>query len=290
MTVLVRVQSADEPPSVGIVEAGLVQLTEFESILDWFSARRASWSGRSLDWSQLQEGSSDGYRILAPLAPPEVWGFGFTYERGPQFASSPAIPSGDVYEHAINANRPEIFFKTTDWRVVGPEGSIGIRGDATYTAAEAELCVIIDGEGKPILFTIGNDVSAWDIEARNPLWLAQGKTYESCCALGPVAVTKDELPVDAEVRCRISRSGEARFDGSVRIDKMHWSFEELAQFATAFNPLPAGTVLMTGTGIVRPDAESLADGDVVEISIDGIGVLRNHAVQLISPVPYLPYG
>ncbi len=289
MTVLARLQWGDATPRIGIVEDGLVHLTYFESLLDWFEAERTSWAGISLDWDQLLRGSVEGYRVLAPLAPPEVWGYGFTYERGSQFTTSPVIPTGAAYEHAIASGRPEIFFKTTAWRVVGPEQEIGIRGDAGYTAAEAELCVIIDGDARPILFTAGNDVSAWDIEARNPLWLAQGKTYESCCSLGPVAVTRDELRPNAEIRCRISRSGEPLFEGSNRIDRMHWSFDELAQFAAAFNPLPPGTVLMTGTGIVRPDAESLVDGDIVEISIEGIGVLRNRAAKLSSPVPYRPY-
>lgn len=289
MTVLARVQQGQERPRIGVILEDDVHLTTFANVLEWYRSTGDSWSGATLDWKRLHHNGLSEYRLLAPIAPPEVWACGFTYQRGPQFSASPEIPKGPAYTHAMRAGRPEIFFKTTSWRVVGPNDSVGIRADARYTAVEPEICLILDDEATPILYTVGNDVSAWDIEARNPLWLAQGKTYEACCALGPVAVTPDELPSDALIRCRVLREGETLFEGSVEVSSMLWSFEELASFAAAFNPLPAGTVLMTGTGIVRPDSQSLTEGDVVEISVDGIGLLRNGATLLTSPVPYMPY-
>lgn len=285
---IARVKPRVGQPVVGVVEAETVKLTAFSSPLDLLK-EDPKYSGIELSWQELLKGSNSEYQLLAPIDPPEVWAYGFTYRRGPQFAQSPVLPSGPAYSAAIASNRPEIFFKTTGFRVVGPNAPIGIRGDSRYTAVEAELCLIIDEALKPVLFTAGNDVSAWDIEARNPLWLAQCKTYEACCALGPLAVTSDELPGDAKVYCRVRRAGKELFSGSVALSEMRWSFEELVHFAAAFNPLPRGTVLMTGTAIIRPDAEGLAEGDIVEISIDGIGVLVNVGKKLTSPVPYLPY-
>lgn len=285
-----RVQKNRDNPVVFIIEGGQAILTPFSDPLDVLDLRDlAIDSGASLPWERLLAGDLAGYKLLSPVNPPEVWAYGFTYERGPQFGRSPMIPKGPAYTHAIESGRPEIFFKTTGTRVVGPEDGIGIRGDARYTAVEPELCIIVDENARPRLFTAGNDVSAWDIEAQNPLWLAQCKTYEACCALGPTAVTADELPSEAEIRCRVIRSGNELFNGSINISKMHWSFEELANFAAAFNPLPCGTVLMTGTAIIRPDDQSLAEGDVVEISIDGIGTLRNVGRRIESAVPFKPY-
>lgn len=285
-----RVQINNRKPVVFFLEGDGVCLTSFTNPLDLLdSFESVTKPEPEYSWKKLLAGELPGCRLLAPVNPLEVWAYGFTYERGPQFGRSTMIPRGPAYTHAIESGRPEIFFKTTGSRVVGPNEGIGIRGDSRYTAVEAELCLIVDENARPRLFTAGNDVSAWDIEAQNPLWLAQCKTYEACCALGPLAVTRDELPPGAQIHCRVLRDNRELFSDSIPLSKMHWSYEELAHFAAAFNPLPRGTVLMTGTAIIRPDEESLAEGDLVEISIDGIGVLRNHGRRIESQVPYKPY-
>lgn len=286
---LARVQKGTQPPLVGVLEGDQLLLTAATEPLAILEASERPLTGERISWSALLAGNEPHYRLLAPIDPPEVWACGFTFKRGSQFSSSPMLPSGPAYTAAIAAGRPEIFFKTTGFRVVGPNGKIGIRGDASYTAVEAELCIILDANARPVLFTAGNDVSAWDIEARNPLWLAQCKTYEACCALGPLAVTADELPPDATIQCRVRRGSAELFSGSVSIRDMHWTFQEIAHFAAAFNPLPAGTVIMTGTAIIRPDSEGLAAGDVVEVEIEGIGTLRNVGKLLTSAVPFVPY-
>lgn len=287
---IARVEWVSKQVEVGILDGDRLNLTGFETPLDLLVSPDMPSSDEYLPWPQLLAGVHPRARLLAPIDPPEVWAYGFTYERGPQFSRSPVIPRGPAYTAAIEAGRPEIFFKTTGFRVVGPNDNIGIRSDSSYTAVEAELCLILDSEGRPVLFTAGNDVSAWDIERRNPLWLAQSKTYEACCALGPLAVTRDELPDDARITCQVVRNGKEIFSGSITIDKMHWSFEELAHYAAAFNPLPTGAVLMTGTAIIRPDAESLAEGDITHITIDGIGTLTNMGSKIGSKVPFEQYS
>jgi 2-dehydro-3-deoxy-D-arabinonate dehydratase len=285
-----RVQKTDKAPVVFILKGDMAYPTSYTNPLDLVDSSDIEVKKEGgLEWEKLLAGELPDYRLLAPIDPPEVWAYGFTFERGPQFGRSPMIPKGPVYTHAIKAGRPEIFFKTTGFRVVGPNDYIGIRADSKYTAVEAELCIIVDENSRPKLFTAGNDVSAWDIEAQNPLWLAQCKTYEACCALGPLAITLDELPSSPKIFCRILRNGKEIFSGSISLDKMHWSFSDLATFASAFNPLPRGTVLMTGTAIIRPDDDSLAEGDIVEIQIDGIGTLRNIGKRIESKVPYKPY-
>lgn len=280
-----RVQRAGQRPVVGVLEGDILRLTSETDPLNLIGDREPPFTGESRPWGALLAGEDEGWRLLPPVDAPEVWGYGFTYRRGPQFSRSDMLPSGDAYRAAVAAGRPEIFFKTTGFRVVGPNDAVGIRGDSRYTAVEPELCLIVDERARPVLFTAGNDVSAWDIEAQNPLWLAQCKTYEACCTLGPLAVTQDEIPDGARVRCQVLRGDAVLFDDSVPLSDLLWTYEELASFAAAYTPLPRGTVLMTGTAVIRPGREGLVEGDVVETIIDGIGTLRNVARQVAARVP-----
>lgn len=287
---LARIQHIGRSSQVGILEGDRVYLTNEVDPLTLAEMVNPPLTGETISWEPLLTGRDPAFRLLAPIDPPEVWGYGFTYRRGPQFAQSPMIPRGPAYTAAIESGRPEIFFETTGFRVVGPNDPVGIRADSRYTAVEPELCLIIDKHARPVLFTAGNDVSAWDIEAQNPLWLPQCKTYEACCTLGPVAVTEDEIPAEARVRCRITRDDEILFDSSVPLSDLHWSYQDLAHYAAIYNPLPRGSVLMTGTAVIRPDRESLAEGDIVETIIDGIGTLRNVGRVLQTEVPLVPYA
>jgi 2-dehydro-3-deoxy-D-arabinonate dehydratase len=286
---LARVQTPQQAACVGLLQDEQLLLTPHDDPLAVIGLEQLALTGERLEWGALYAGRLPGYRLLPPIETPEVWACGFTYQRGPQFGRSPMIPKGPAYTHAIESGRPEIFFKTTGFRVVGHNESVGIRGDSHYGAVEAELCLILDAQSRPVLFTAGNDVSAWDIEAQNPLWLAQSKTFEACCALGPLAVTREHLPPEARVRCRVTRGETVLFEDSVPLAQLHWSFEELAAFARAYTPLPPGTVLMTGTAVIRPDAESLEEGDVVAVEIDGIGTLRNPARRLSPGVDSQKY-
>lgn len=282
---LARVQHGQQPPVVGILDGERLQLTTDSDPLVVAATGDPHFTGETLPWAALLAGKHPAYRLLPPIDSPEVWAYGFTYKRGPQFGRSGQLPSGPAYTAAIEAGRPEIFFKTSGYRVVGPNDAVGIRGDSAYTAVEPELCIIVDEHARPRLFTAGNDVSAWDIEAQNPLWLAQCKTYEACCTLGPLAVTEDEIPSDARVRCRVLRDDVVLFDDSVPLSDLHWSYDELAAYAAAYTPLPRGTVLMTGTAVIRPGDEGLAPGDVVETIIDGIGTLHNTSRVIEPGVP-----
>ncbi len=134
--------------------------------------------------------------------------------------------------------------------------------------------------GKILGYTIANDVSAWDIEKENPLYLPQSKVYNACCALGPVMVTPDELvnPYGLEMTCRIERNGVVVFSGAVNTSKLHRKIEELVEYIFRANAIPSGSVLCTGTGIIVKEENALAPGDVVIISVPEIGTLSNPAV------------
>ena len=220
--------------------------------------------------------------LTLPVAADEVWGCGVTYLRSA--SERDADSQKDIYTQVYESDRPEIFFKATPRCCVGPNDEIGIRSDSELTAAEPELAVVLGASAEVVGYTICNDVSAWDLERANPLYLPQSKTFKGCCAIGPVMVTADELPdpYSLEIVCRIMRDGEVRFEGSTTTAQLGRKIDSLVECLTRNNPVPIGTVLTTGTGIMIPNEHALQHGDTVEIEIDGIGVLSNPVCRLPS--------
>ncbi|MCP4250840.1 MAG: 2-keto-3-deoxy-D-arabinonate dehydratase, partial [bacterium] len=183
------------------------------------------------------------------------------------------------YAYVYSGPRPEIFFKGTARVCVGPGDPIGIRPDSKFTAPEPELAVVLGSGGSVVGYTLANDVSAWDIERENPLYLPQSKVYDNCCAIGPVIVTTDELtdPYGLEMTCTIHRGEETVFSGSVSTSKLHRKIETLVEYLTRANTIPRGTVLLTGTGIIVTEEAAIRPGDVVSIRVPEIGELSNTA-------------
>jgi 2-dehydro-3-deoxy-D-arabinonate dehydratase len=219
---------------------------------------------------------ADPWRLLAPLVAPETWAAGVTYERSRQ-ARVEESAVADVYERVYAAERPELFLKdAAGRRTVGPGEPIAARADASWTVPEPELAVVLGTGGAPLAVTIGNDVSSRDIEGANPLYLPQAKIYAGACALGPALLVPADwsVPFDIELRI-IDPAGETVFQGRTSTGNMCRSIDELIEFLCRDNPVPPGTVLLTGTGIVPPDGVTLMHGQSVEITISGIGTLRN---------------
>ncbi len=219
---------------------------------------------------------------VLPIHPPEVWGCGCTYETSASFRDAEHGTREGMYAYVYREARPEIFFKGTARVCVASGQGIGIRPDSAFTAPEPELAVILGSGGRIAGYTLANDVSAWDIERENALYLPQSKMYDCCCALGPVMLTADALPdpYSLEMTCTIKRGGVETFTGAVSTAKLHRRVETLIEFLTRANHVPCGTVVLTGTGIIVPAEAALAPGDVVTIRVAEIGELSNHAVRL----------
>lgn len=226
---------------------------------------------------------------IIPLEPPEVWGFGVTYktsaadreENAGRTSGLAAGEGGDIYARAHEGPRPETFFKATAARCVGPGEEIGIRGDSELTAAEPELAYVVGVGNAVVAYTLGNDVSAWDIERENPLYLPQSKIYAACCALGPCLVTADALePANVEITMTIRRGGEVVFEGGANTSQLKHPIEYLHEYLTRYNPLPPGSVALTGTGIMTPAGFALQEGDEVAIEAEPFGRLVNTAKLL----------
>jgi len=222
---------------------------------------------------------SDSSPII-PVLPSEVWACGCTYAPSAEFRDEEiGAPEGMYsYVHKLE-NRPEIFFKGTDRVCVGPGEAIGIREDSKFTAPEPELAIIINSHGEIQGYTLGNDVSAWDIERENALYLPQSKVFEGCCALGPIIVTPDEIddPYDLEMTCTITRGDKTTFSGSCSTNKLRRKFEEMIEYLLRSNDVPPSTVILTGTGIIVTEEAKLQPGDITTIEIPEIGKLSNPA-------------
>jgi 2-dehydro-3-deoxy-D-arabinonate dehydratase len=216
---------------------------------------------------------------VIPLYPVEVWACGCTYEASAAFRDAEHGTREGFYAAAYREPRPEIFFKGTARVCVGPGRPIGIRPDSRFTAPEPELAIILGSRGKVLGYTLANDVSAWDIERENPLYLPQSKVYTGCCALGPVIVTTEQLPdpYRLEITCTITRGDRTVFSGSVSTASLNRRLETLLEYLLRANPVPSGSVLLTGTGIIVPEEAALAPGDEVRIRVPEIGELRNPA-------------
>ena len=219
--------------------------------------------------------------LLAPLGSQEVWACGVTYLRskiGRQEESKDA-GGGDFYARVYEADRPEVFFKSTPQRVVGPHQKVRIRKDSTWDVPEPELTLVVTSSGKIVGYTIGNDMSSRSIEGENPLYLPQAKTYDACAAVGPcIFVTDQPLDQSTQINLQINRGGASVFEGTIGISQMKRTPEELVSFVFRECSFPHGCLIMTGTGIVPENDFTLKSGDEIKITIDGIGTLVN-AVQ-----------
>jgi len=225
----------------------------------------------------------DELHIKLPIEAQEVWAAGVTYERsrearnyeaGKVTSSQAAVT---VYDRVYEADRPELFLKSTPLRTVGPGEEMCLRTDSRWQVPEPELGLVLDSDGTILGYTIGNDLSSRDIEGENPLYLPQAKIWRRSCSIGPSIRLAEavENPYDLTIICRIYRNGEPVVEGSIRTSQFKRKLEDLVAYLVRDNDLHAGTVLLTGTGIVPPDDFTLMSGDRVDITIPGIGTLSN---------------
>ncbi|AUD04852.1 fumarylacetoacetate hydrolase family protein [Spirosoma pollinicola] len=215
---------------------------------------------------------------LAPIGRQEVWASGVTYLRSRNARMEESKKSGgdNFYDRVYDADRPELFFKSTPERVVGPGANVRIRADSTWNVPEPELTLFITSSGKIVAYTCGNDMSSRSIEGENPLYLPQAKTYDGSAALGPcLYVPETPIAPETQIKLEIIRDKQAVFTNSIAINQMKRQHTELVEFLYRECSFTYGCFLMTGTGIVPPDNFTLQAGDEVRITIEGIGTLEN---------------
>jgi len=232
--------------------------------------------GPSLEEAARMDGTAVGgdVTVLPPLGSQEVWAAGVTYLRSRE-ARVEEASEASPYDRVYAAERPELFLKSTSWRVRGPSEPIAIRADSTWNVPEPELTLVLDSCVRIVGYTIGNDASSRSIEGENTLYLPQAKTYDGSCAIGPALVPASAVEPPFGIRMSIERGGALVFDDATSTDRMARPFDELAAYLGRALTLPRGAFLMTGTGIVPDPPFTLEPGDVVAIAIDGLGTLAN---------------
>ena len=214
--------------------------------------------------------------LLPPIGLQEVWASGVTYysSRLARMEESKSAGGSDFYAAVYNADRPELFFKSTPERVRGHGQSVRIRADSSWDVPEPELALAIGSDGEIFGYTIGNDMSSRSIEGENPLYLPQAKSYNGSAGLGPcLCILDTPIPAESKIRLRIEREGELAFDGETQLSEMKRKPEELAAYLYREMDFPNGCYLMTGTGIVPGTDFTLQSGDRISISIDELGSL-----------------
>jgi 2-dehydro-3-deoxy-D-arabinonate dehydratase len=216
--------------------------------------------------------------LLAPIEEQEVWAAGVTYfrSRTARMEESHVAGGESFYDRVYNAERPELFFKSTPHRVVGPGEAVRIRRDSKWNVPEPELTLLVSPGGKILGCTVGNDMSSRDIEGENPLYLPQAKVYDRSCALGPgILISPEPLGPSTAIHIDIRRAGASVFADSTTLAEMKRRPAELVEYLYRESSFPHGCFLMTGTGIIPQNTFTLASADEIAITIDGIGKLRN---------------
>ncbi|XXM70710.1 fumarylacetoacetate hydrolase family protein [Lysinibacillus sphaericus] len=219
--------------------------------------------------------------LLLPIEAPEVWASGVTYQKSREArnyeATAGKLDATTFYDKVYDAHRPELFMKSTRQRTIGPNKELYLRSDSNWQIPEPELGLVLDEEGEILGYTVGNDMSCRDIEGENPLYLPQAKIWSRSCSIGPTILLADSVedPYAFNIICSIYRSEELVFKGEASTGQLKRKYDELVSFLKRDNDLFSGSVLLTGTCIVPPNEFTLADGDVVEIEISGIGSLVN---------------
>ncbi len=217
-------------------------------------------------------------KILAPIGSQEIWAAGVTYLRSKVARMEESEQSGGAtfYDKVYDAERPELFFKSTSQRAVGNNDFVRIRKDSTWDVPEPELTLVINSSGKIVGYTIGNDMSSRSIEGENPLYLPQAKMYDGSAAIGPcVLVTEKPIPAPTAITILIERNNIKMYKASTTIDQMKRTHTELVEYLYRECSFPNGAYLMTGTCLVPENNFTLKSKDVITITIEPIGALIN---------------
>ncbi|MDG2127517.1 MAG: fumarylacetoacetate hydrolase family protein [Fuerstiella sp.] len=288
---LAKIRMSDGTPAVAVVHADTIQtldLTQIDgchSLSDILHTNDPPGLARFLLRPDTKPIPHSDVEFLAPIDQQEVWAAGVTYKRSQVARMEESESGASHYDKVYEADRPELFMKATPSRVSGPDEPVRVRQDSFWSVPEPEFTLAINPQGKIVGYTIGNDMSARDIEGENPLYLPQAKVYRQCAGLGPYVLLADE-PLDlptTEIELLIQRDGAAVFNGSTNLGQLNRSLEDLVNWLYLESEFPEGTFLMTGTGIVPDDEFTLEDGDSVSITIAGIGTLSNPVTK--DPAP-----
>ncbi len=266
---------------VGVADAGRVSTLDVGALASLWSLPLEALRER-LGEARDQSLALADVEVLAPIdGRTEVWAGGVTYEISREARVEESERAASAYELVYDAERPELFFKSAAWRVVGDGGTIAVRSDSAVTVPEPEVALVVNAFGEIVGYTICDDVSSRSIEGENPLYLPQAKIYMGACALGPMVRPAWEVadPYALGIELTIYRSDELAWQGRASTAQLHRRYEELVGYLMHSDVHPDGVVLSTGTCLVPPAPFTLEAGDSVRIDIGEIGTLTTFVVR-----------
>ena len=268
-----------EESSVRVLD--MTQMDDYGKLSDVLHAADPVGLAKYLIHQNISPVAIEEVRFLSPVDHQDIWAAGVTYKRSQQARMGESEHGASHYDLVYSADRPELFYKANPSQVVSPGEPVRVRADSDWSVPEPELALMLTPEMKICGYTVGNDMSARDIEGENPLYLPQAKVYNQSCALGPVVLLATEpIPMsETTISLNIDRDNESVFQGETSLDQLHRTLEDLAQWLGKELDFPNGAVLFTGTGIIPPDDFTLQHDDVVTIEIAGIGKLTNPVVK-----------
>ena len=251
----------------------------------------------------------DQVRLLAPLAPPTVRDF-VAFEEHVEGVRKSIDGVGGVVPEWYEA--PTFYF-TNPYAVIGPDDDVPVPPGSSVLDFELEVAAVIGREGRHLApeqarehiagYTIFNDWSARDLQAREmKVNLGPAKGKDTATTLGPWLVTADELEPyrDADGFLALAMSAEVngRVVGRDLLSNMGWPFEDLIAYASRGTLVRPGDVLGSGTcgnggclaelwgrGTSREELPPLRPGDVVTLTVEGLGTIANRVVPGDDPIP-----
>ncbi|MEH7380469.1 fumarylacetoacetate hydrolase family protein [Bacillus sp. JJ1533] len=284
---IIRYRKEEEQITAAVTPGGVIYPLPYKGFMDLVRDAKDNQSSvlafveEKITTLQRAEYGLEEVELLVPIEAPEVWAAGVTYEKSKEArnyeATNGKLDSQTFYDKVYDAERPEIFMKSTVHRTVGPNQDVYIRSDSNWQIPEPELGLVVSGDGEILAYTIGNDMSCRDIEGENPLYLPQAKIWKQSCSIGPALLLAESVEdaYQLDIVCRIYRDNQLEFEGTANTRQLKRKYDELVSYLIKDNVIFDGTVLLTGTCIVPPNEFTLNDGDQVEIEIPQIGVLRN---------------
>lgn len=222
-------------------------------------------------WEYGREADPAGSGLLVPVVPGKVVGIGRSYRDHAAELGNP-MPA-----------EPLVFLKAPS-AVIGPGEPIVLPPESERVELEGEIAAVVgrrltraspdEARAGLLGVTCALDVTARDLQRKDATF-ARAKSFDTFCPLGPAILVDPDLEA-LEVVTRVN--GEERQRG--RTSQMAWGIAELAAYVSRFMTLEPGDVILTGTPAgVGP----LAAGDVVEVEVSGVGVLRNPVERRVSP-------
>ncbi len=249
--------------------------------LSQFIVRLIKKSSKKTTYISFNDFINDNNRLLKPINSPEVWAVGVTYKRqAKEHDTDIELKQGrkeDLYQYVYDNERAEVFFKGFDRSIIGSNQTLMLRPDSNNIMPEGELVLILGKNSLPICYTLGNDLTAWDIESECPLYLNQAKIWTGSGSIGPFLTPSDIInnPYEIDIKCEVVRKNKIIISSKGSTSGLKRSIEELCYYLSFSNQIPPGTALFTGTTCVIDHDFCLGNDDVVNITSEKLGTLTN---------------